>query len=87
MMHYFLVFIKKLFINNMSQEYCIEIKKYLGKRCIEPNCKSRVRDKTNKCVAHGGGARCIEPDCKASAQGKTNKCKAHGGGARCIEPE
>jgi len=41
--------------------------------------------KTDKCVAHGGGARCIEPDCKASAIGKTNKCVAHGGGKRCIE--
>jgi hypothetical protein len=42
--------------------------------------------KTDKCVAHGGGARCIEPECKASAIGKTNKCVAHGGGTRCIEP-
>ena len=66
----------------MSQEYCVEIKKR-KKRCVEQDCKASARDKTNKCIAHGGGARCVEPDCKASAQGKTDKCVAHGGGARC----
>ena len=56
------------------------------KQCIEPGCKKGAQGKTDKCVAHGGGARCIEPGCKAGAIGKTDKCKAHGGGARCIEP-
>jgi hypothetical protein len=57
-----------------------------GKRCIEPDCPSGARGKTNKCVAHGG-KRCIEPDCPSGGIGKTNKCIAHGGGKRCIEPE
>ena len=67
----------------MTTEYCIEIKKRKKRMCIEPNCKKGAEGKTDKCVAHGGGARCIEPNCKASAQGKTDKCVAHGGGARC----
>jgi hypothetical protein len=71
----------------MSQEYSVIIKPRKIRRCIEPDCKASAQGKTNKCVAHGGGARCIEPDCKASAIGKTNKCRKHGGGARCIEPD
>ena len=57
------------------------------KRCVEPDCKASAQGKTDKCIAHGGGARCVEPDCKASAAGKTDKCKKHGGGARCVEPD
>jgi len=71
----------------MSQEYCIVIKKNKRRSCVEPDCKSSARDKTDKCIAHGGGARCVEPDCKSSAQGKSGKCIAHGGGARCVEPD
>ena len=56
------------------------------KHCIEPGCQTSARDKTDKCIAHGGGNRCIEPGCQASAAGATDKCKAHGGGKRCIEP-
>jgi len=68
----------------MIQEYCSEIKsKRKYRSCTEQDCKASARGKTNKCIAHGGGARCTEQDCKASAQGKTNKCVAHGGGARC----
>ena len=70
----------------MSQEYCIEIKKRKRRMCIEQNCKSIARDKTDKCKKHGGGARCVEPDCKMSAISKTDKCKRHGGGVRCVEP-
>ena len=55
------------------------------RRCNEPDCKASARDKTNKCIAHGGGKRCSEPDCKASAVGKSDKCVAHGGGKRCNE--
>ena len=55
------------------------------KKCIEPGCEKFAQEKSNKCVAHGGGKRCIEPGCQASAQGKTDKCIAHGGGKRCIE--
>ena len=67
----------------MSQKYCVEIKKRKKRMCVEPDCKASARGKTDKCIAHGGGARCVEPDCKASARGKTDKCIAHGGGARC----
>ena len=56
------------------------------KRCIEPGCQAGARDKTDKCVAHGGGKRCIEPGCQARARDKTDKCIAHGGGKRCVEP-
>jgi hypothetical protein len=69
----------------MSQEYSVIIKPRKIRLCIEPDCKAIAQGKTEKCVAHGGGARCIEPDCKVSAIGKTNKCKRHGGGPRCIE--
>ena len=67
----------------MSEEYCVEIKKRKKRGCVEPDCPASVRDKTDKCIAHGGGKRCVEPDCPASAQGKTDKCIAHGGGKRC----
>ena len=70
----------------MSQEYSVVIKPRKIHRCIEPGCQSSAIGKTDKCVAHGGGARCIEPGCQSSAIGKTDKCIAHGGGARCIEP-
>ena len=70
----------------MSQEYCV-IKKRKRRTCVEPDCKSSARGKTDKCVAHGGGARCVEPDCKSSAADKTDKCVAHGGGKRCVEPD
>ena len=53
------------------------------KRCVEPDCKASAVGKTDKCVAHGGGARCVEPGCTSSARGKTDKCVAHGGGIRC----
>ena len=66
----------------MIQEYCVQIKCKM-KQCIEPDCPSSARNKSGKCVKHGGGARCVEPDCKASARDKTDKCIAHGGGARC----
>ena len=56
------------------------------KICNEPNCKTGARNKSGKCVAHGGGKRCNEPDCKKGADGKTDKCVAHGGGKRCNEP-
>ena len=56
-----------------------------GKRCSEPDCKSKARDKSGKCVAHGGGKRCIEEGCHSCAVGKTDKCIAHGGGKRCNE--
>ena len=54
------------------------------KRCNELGCQSSSRDKTNKCIAHGG-KRCNELGCQTSAQGKTDKCVAHGGGMRCNE--
>ena len=70
----------------MSQEYCVEIKNYKRRLCVEPGCTASARGKTDKCIAHGGGKRCVEPDCTASAIGKTDKCIAHGGGKRCVEP-
>jgi len=70
----------------MSEEYCVPIKKRKRRGCIEPNCTAYARDKTGKCVAHGGGNRCDELNCQASAQGTTGKCVAHGGGNRCDEP-
>ena len=63
----------------MSQEYSIEIKHKI-KRCVEPGCEKSARDKTNKCVAHGGGKRCVEPGCEKGARSKTDKCVAHGVG-------
>jgi len=71
----------------MLQEYCLVIKKHKRRRCVEPDCNSSAQGKTNKCVAHGGGARCVEPGCNSSAQGNTDKCKRHGGGNRCVEPD
>jgi hypothetical protein len=53
------------------------------KKCNEPDCKANARDKTDKCITHGGGKRCNEPDCKSSTQGKSDKCITHGGGIRC----
>ena len=44
----------------MSQEYSVIIKPRKIRRCIEPDCKASARGKTDKCIAHGGGARCIE---------------------------
>ena len=70
----------------MSQEYCVEIKSNKH-QCIEPDCTSWARGKTNKCVKHGGGKRCNEPDCSSSAMGKSEKCVKHGGGKRCNEPD
>ena len=67
----------------MPEDHCVEIKHKTRILCIEPGCKASARDKTDKCVAHGGGKRCNEPGCKASARGKTDKCVAHGGGKRC----
>jgi hypothetical protein len=69
----------------MSQEYCV-VKKRKNRLCNESDCQSSAQGKTDKCIAHGGGARCVEPDCQSSAKGKTDKCVAHGGGARCVEP-
>ena len=37
--------------------YCIEIK-HKKRLCIEPDCYSCARGKTDKCIAHGGGKRC-----------------------------
>ena len=68
----------------MIQEYCVEIKR---KKCVYPDCCKNAQGKTDKCVAHGGGARCMEPGCTTSASGKTDKCIAHGGGKRCVEPD
>jgi hypothetical protein len=73
--------------SKMSQEYGDEIKTRKKRMCVEPDCKASAQGKTDKCIAHGGGARCVEPDCKASARGKTDKCVAHGGGARCSEQD
>jgi hypothetical protein len=58
----------------------------MPKKCIEPECEKWSRDKTNKCIAHGGGARCIESGCEKTTQGNTDKCVEHGGGPRCLEP-
>ena len=63
-------------------KYC-ESHRSSKKKCVEPGCKKSARNKTDKCIEHGGGARCVEPGCKKSARNKTDKCKAHGGGARC----
>ncbi len=70
----------------MTEVICVEIKKRKKRMCIEPNCKKVAQGKSDKCIAHGGGARCIEPNCKKGAIDKTDKCIAHGGGARCIGP-
>ena len=70
----------------MSEEYCVPIKKRTRRGCVEPDCTANARDKTGKCVRHGGGNRCDEPGCQASARGNTGKCIAHGGGNRCDEP-
>ena len=69
------------------QEYCVLIKPRKRPVCVEPDCKSGAQGKTDKCIAHGGGARCVEPDCKSTARDKTHKCVKHGGGLRCMEPE
>ena len=53
------------------------------RRCVEAECLSSARDKTDKCVSHGGGRRCVEAGCLSSAVGKTDKCIGHGGGRRC----
>ena len=53
------------------------------RKCYVKDCPSFARDKTGKCLNHGGGKRCAVQDCPRSAQGKTDKCKAHGGGKRC----
>jgi len=71
----------------MQEEYCIEIKRRIFPRCVEPGCNTGARFGYDKCVAHGGGHKCVEPGCKSSAQGKTDKCKKHGGGNRCNEPD
>ena len=70
-----------------QQEICIEIKPKKRKRCSQPDCQARARDKTDKCVTHGGGKRCSQPDCQSGAEGKTDKCKRHGGGRRCSQPD
>jgi len=57
-----------------------------SKYCVVIECNKSAQGKTDKCIAHGGGARCNEPGCNKSALGKTDKCAAHGGGARCNEP-
>ena len=56
------------------------------KKCIVHDCDKMPRDKTNKCISHGGGRRCLEHGCQKSIQSNTDKCVAHGGGARCLEP-
>ena len=53
------------------------------KTCAEPGCTKGARNKSDKCIEHGGGARCAEPGCNKSARGKSDKCIEHGGGARC----
>ena len=57
------------------------------KQCNEPDCKAGARDKSDKCITHGGGKRCSEPDCKSGAYSKSDKCITHGGGKRCNEPD
>ena len=37
------------------------------KICNEPNCKSKARNKSDKCVAHGGGKLCNEQGCHSCA--------------------
>ena len=71
----------------MLQEYCVVIQKHNRRRCAEPDCRASAREKTDRCIAHGGGKRCVEQDCKSSAQGKTDKCISHGGGKRCVEQD
>ncbi len=34
-------------------------------KCVEPNCTTRARGKTDKCIAHGGGPRCTEANCES----------------------
>ena len=56
------------------------------KICLEPGCKCRARERSDKCKAHGGGKRCNEPGCSKSTRARSDKCATHGGGTRCTEP-
>jgi hypothetical protein len=71
-------------INHVQKEYI----NLHSKICSEENCSNISKERSDKCVQHGGGIRCIEPNCKrGAADAQTIKCKAHGGGKRCIEPK